>query len=47
MSTYDWQPFLRQLSKSLLEVDYIREELPPEVVASGWLGYPGATEDQI
>ncbi len=48
MPTYDWKPFLEQWSRELIAADQADlRRLPPEVVASRWLGYPGATEDQI
>lgn len=47
MPTYDWRGLLTQLSSDLLASDEFRDEVPPEVVAAGWLGYPGATEEQI
>src|SRR4051812_2112144 len=47
MTTYDWKPFLTQWSKELIECGEYDDELSPEVIASGWLGYPGATEEQI
>src|SRR5262245_7923234 len=47
MDTYSWQSFLMQWSKEVLNSDYYRNKLPPEVVNSGWLGYPGATEERI
>jgi hypothetical protein len=48
MTTYDWRPFLEQLSQAILESPYAETyNLPPEVIASGWLGFPGATEEQI
>jgi hypothetical protein len=31
----------------LIESNNFKDEMPPEVIASGWLGYPGATEEQI
>jgi cell wall assembly regulator SMI1 len=48
MTTYDWRPFLERLSRAVLESPYADSyELPPDVVASAWLGFPGATEEQI
>ncbi len=48
MSTFNWESFLRQWSRDFLEsAGQAQEALPPDVVASGWLGYPGATEEQI
>jgi hypothetical protein len=49
MSAFDWESFLRQWSQAVLESmsDEQLSQLPQEVIASGWLGYPGATEEQI
>lgn len=47
MPTYDWKPFLLQLSRDILADDDLRSMLPPSVVESGWLGYPGATEPEL
>jgi hypothetical protein len=43
----DWKAFLTQWSRDMLQDDDIVQHLPADVVASGWLGHPGATEDQI
>jgi SMI1 / KNR4 family (SUKH-1) len=47
MTAFDWKAFLTQWSRDLLQDDEIAHDLPADVVASGWLGYSGATEDQI
>ena len=49
MSAFAWERFLKQWSCSLIDSMKGDElaQLPPEVIASGWLGYPGATEAQI
>ena len=48
MSTFDWESFLRQWSQELIEsIQDEQNQLPLEVVESNWLGYPGATEEQI
>ena len=47
MTAFDWPTFLREWSRELLASADIADQLPPEVVASGWLGYPGATEEQL
>ena len=49
MSTFDWERFLRRWNQAVLESmdDLEKQQLPPEVLESNWLGYPGATEDQI
>ncbi|HEX5504454.1 MAG TPA: SMI1/KNR4 family protein [Thermomicrobiales bacterium] len=44
----DWRALLTRWSAELIAADEAEgEPLPPEVVASGWLGYPGATEAQL
>ena len=48
MSTFDWESFLRRWNQELLgSTAADPTDLPPEVIESGWLGYPGATEEQI
>jgi SMI1 / KNR4 family (SUKH-1) len=47
MSVFDWTTFLTEWSRELLALKDLAAELPHEVVASGWLGYPGAREDQL
>jgi hypothetical protein len=48
MSTFNWENFLRRWSQDLLEsMQHDQQQLPIEVIKSGWLGYPGATEEQI
>jgi hypothetical protein len=47
MSVFDWRTFLTEWSRELLALEDLAAGLPHEVVASGWLGYPGATEDQL
>ncbi len=47
MEPFDWRAFLERWSREWLEDEWAVEQLPPEVVASGWLGYPGATEEQL
>ena len=42
-----WKAFLSRWSEEMLEVDDIAKKLALDVVVSGWLGYPGATEEQI
>jgi len=46
MSLYSWKELLTQWNKEILESES-REFLSPEVIASKWIGYPGATEPQI
>lgn len=48
MCTFDWETFLTQWSQEILEARAIdSSNLPQEVIDSGWLGYPGATEEQL
>ncbi len=49
MSSFDWESFLRQWSQSIIETmeDEEKQFLSPQILESGWLGYPGATEEQI
>jgi hypothetical protein len=46
MSTYNWKEFLTQWSKGVLSTE-LERAFPSEIRASGWIGYPGATEAQI
>ncbi len=47
MAIFNWKDLMTQWNQELLADEEIRAELPPEVIASGWLGYPGATEEQL
>jgi hypothetical protein len=50
MPALDWKPFLTQWSRAWIESGAYTSDnqvFPPEVLASGWLGYPGATEAQL
>ena len=42
-----WRELLTQWNAHLLQTPDIVDGLPPDAVASGWLGYPGATEEQL
>jgi len=44
---FDWRVFLKQWSIELLEDDEIVQQLPADAIAAHWLGYPGATNDQM
>jgi hypothetical protein len=46
-SHYDWRVLLTEWSAALLESNDLNDEPPPEAIKNGWLGYPGATEEQI
>jgi hypothetical protein len=48
VDTIQWRAFLEQWSRAVLaSPDVENFELPPGVIESGWLGFPGATEEQI
>ena len=48
MNTFNWERFLKRWSQELLKsMGEERFKLPLEVIQSGWLGYPGASEEQI
>lgn len=48
METFDWRSFLRQWSAEWLEDEETDlAAVPSDVIAARWLGYPGATEEQI
>jgi SMI1 / KNR4 family (SUKH-1) len=48
MSIFDWESFLKRWSQETVEaIASDQNKLPPSVIKSGWLGYPGATEQQI
>ena len=47
VNRFTWTDLLTQWSAETLEIPEYRQVLPPDVVASGWLGYPGATEEQF
>lgn len=49
MTGFDWESYIKQWSRKHLEaLDKTDElDLPPEVIESGYLGYSGATDEQI
>lgn len=51
MPQYGWHELLSAWSRELIDIaeedDELREELSPEIAATGWLGFPGATDEQI
>jgi hypothetical protein len=47
MARVPWKRFLKRFSRVVLADEHIRGRLPTEVVESGWLGFPPATEDEI
>lgn len=42
-----WQSFLEQWSRDLIASGEFNDELSPDLIAAQWLGYTGATEEQI
>ena len=44
---FEWTALLQRINTGVFSSDALREALPPDVVASGWLGLPGATEQQL
>ena len=48
MSTFDWESFLKRWSQEIIgAIAPSQDKLPSSVIKSGWLGYAGATEQQI
>jgi SMI1 / KNR4 family (SUKH-1) len=49
MTSYAWEQLLKDLSRKLIQGrdESHGWELPPELLAAEWLGYPGALEAQI
>ena len=47
MVEYAWAELMRAWNAELLADAQIREMLEPDVIASGWLGFPGASEAEI
>jgi hypothetical protein len=47
MGHFRWRPFLERFSRDLLASEDIRSELPPEVLQSGWLGFPAASAKEL
>lgn len=48
MSSFNWERFLKRWSREMIAA-IVRDQghLPPAILRSEWLGYPGATEQQI
>jgi hypothetical protein len=44
---FAWRPLLTRWSRELIASPQFRPRLPAEAVASGWAGFPGASEEQI
>ena len=47
MATFDWRSFLHQFSRDMLADPDIAGRQPQAVIDSAWLGYEGASEEQI
>lgn len=47
MARQEWRPFLEEFSRLMLEDEKIRTALPESVLASGWLGFDPAPEEEI
>lgn len=49
MNTFDWEKAIREWSRKKIDAleDYYKEELPPDILESGYFGCPGATDEQI
>lgn len=49
METFDWKSRIREWSRKQIEClsESEKEELPPEILESSYLGCPAATEEQI
>lgn len=44
---YDWRSFLETYSRELLSSPQVVSRVQDDVLKSGWLGFPGATEEAI
>lgn len=47
LNTFNWQKFLAQWSHDFIAYSRDSGQLSNEILESGWLGYPGATDEQI
>ena len=50
MPTFNWKELLTEWSQELLDSDsysFYKTNLPSKVLANRWLGFPGASEEQI
>jgi hypothetical protein len=45
--SYEWRPLLERWSRQWLHAREYAVELPDQVIEAGWLGFPGASEQQI
>ena len=46
MTDFEWRPFLERWSRELIDAGEA-SELAPEIRDAGWLGYAGATDEQL
>ncbi len=46
-AAFDWERLMTPWNAELLADEQIRAQLPPEVLAASWMGYPGANQEQI
>jgi hypothetical protein len=47
LMAYDWQGLMAAWNADLVSDPQIRDMLEPEVLASGWLGFPGSSEADL
>ena len=47
MSTFDWKTFLDELNHDIITHWDGYPEMPSDVLAIGWIGFPPASEEQI
>lgn len=47
MARFAWLPFLKRFSREVIKDEQLRAWLPADAIASSWLGFAGATEDEI
>ncbi len=47
MNESEWKTFLTEYNRELMSYEQVVEALPRELIKTGWLGYPGATEEEL
>jgi hypothetical protein len=47
MTKAEWKTFLGEYNRELLSYEEVVEALPRELIKAGWLGYAGASEDEL
>ncbi len=47
MDRFDWQSFLKHWAEEMLDVAEDTNDLPQQAIEARWLGFPGATDQQI